>query len=148
MFRIQPSGTESVLYSFCGRDGANPKGSLIVDASGTFYSTTYFGGDNDCGTVFKLSGSRLTRLHSFTCGTDGSRPTAGVIRDAGGDLYGTTFYGGNLSCNQIGCGVVYEISASGKFFVIDTFCSISYCTDGSKPLCDLAFDPSGTGWIW
>jgi uncharacterized repeat protein (TIGR03803 family) len=143
VFRIQPNGTESTLYSFCGSDGANPNGSLIVDASGTFYGTTYFGGGNDCGTVFKLSGSKLTRLHSFTCGSDGSRPAAGVIQDAGGNIYGTTFYGGNLSCNQIGCGVVYEISASGKFFVIHTFCSISGCADGSEPLCDLAFDPSG-----
>jgi uncharacterized repeat protein (TIGR03803 family) len=145
VFSVMPKGTESVLYNFCGTDGANPYGSLIVDASGTLYGTTYVGGDKNCGTVFKLSGSTLTRLYSFTCGQDGARPTAGVIRDAKGNLYGTTFYGGNLNCpqSQYGCGVVYEILASGEFSVIYSFCSSSGCSDGAEPLCDLAFDPHG-----
>ena len=145
VFRVMPDGAESVLYNFCGTDGGDPFGSLIVDASGTFYGTTYFGGDNNCGTVFKLSGSTLTRLYSFTCGQDGAMPTAGVIRDARGNLYGTTFYGGDLNCpqTQYGCGVVYEISASGEFSVIYSFCSRSGCSDGAEPLCDLAFDPDG-----
>jgi len=50
-----------VLHSFTGgSDGAFPYAGLIIDASGSLYGTTGFGGakcygSNTCGVVFKLT---------------------------------------------------------------------------------------------
>jgi uncharacterized repeat protein (TIGR03803 family) len=67
VFRIAPAGTLTTLYSFCNQpgldrygegvclDGDEPEGGLIEGSDGNFYGTTWFGGINDWGTVFKLS---------------------------------------------------------------------------------------------
>ena len=134
---------EKTIHTFTGgKDGAYPGAGVILDSSGNIYGTTG-GGSNNCGTVFELSGSRLTTLHSFSCGADGAGP-GGLIRDKSGNLYGTTYAGGNLSCNPPGgCGVAYEISSSGAFSVLYTFCANGGCTDGANPASSLVIDGSG-----
>jgi uncharacterized repeat protein (TIGR03803 family) len=119
VFKLTPSGTETVLYRFTGGDGANPTAGLIADASGNLYGTTELGGgangcSGGCGTVFKLtpSGTR-TVLHSFTGGNDGASPVAGLIADAAGNLYGTTELGGGASGCSGGCGTVFKLTPSG-----------------------------------
>jgi uncharacterized repeat protein (TIGR03803 family) len=93
--------TEIVLYSFDGPDGANPYGGVIIDAAGNLYGTTYTGGADGVGAVFKLtanpSGSwSETILHSFTTGNnDGGNPYSGLTFDPYGNLYGTTNSGGS-----------------------------------------------------
>ena len=116
VFKLTPSGTETVLYSFTGGgDGAEPFAGLIADAAGNFYGTTSQGGASNDGTVFKLTPSGTeTVLHSFTDGSDGGFPLAGLITDAAGNLYGTTSQGGGGSgCGDSGCGTVFEIAGSG-----------------------------------
>src|ERR1700674_3933246 len=51
IFRITPTGHETVLYSFTGTngDGKYPYGSLVRDSAGNFYSTTYGGGTSGAG---------------------------------------------------------------------------------------------------
>ncbi|MFY9665341.1 MAG: choice-of-anchor tandem repeat GloVer-containing protein [Candidatus Cybelea sp.] len=52
IFKIAPSGSESILRSFKGRpDGAQPHGSLFL-MNGTLYGTTASGGSTSEGTVF------------------------------------------------------------------------------------------------
>jgi uncharacterized repeat protein (TIGR03803 family) len=94
VYKIAADGTESVLYSFKGGDdGANPTGTLTLDASGNLYGVT--AGITNCGTVFKLApdGSKTT-LHQFNCSTDGFDAWGGLTFDAKGRLYGTTRSGG------------------------------------------------------
>src|SRR5438128_1007371 len=47
------------LVSFCAQtdcaDGKNPQAGLIADANGNLFGTTYAGGANDFGTVFKIA---------------------------------------------------------------------------------------------
>lgn len=109
--------TETVLYSFTGgTDGGQPRGSLIRDAKGNLYGTTFTGGDlncdpQGCGTVFKLepSGHEIV-LHSFTCGEDGCYPEGALIPAGAGRLIGTTLSGGNSSCGSLGgCGTIFTI---------------------------------------
>jgi uncharacterized repeat protein (TIGR03803 family) len=57
VFKVTPSGTETVLYSFTGSDGENPFGGLIAGTFGGLYGTTYQGGAYGDGTVFKLTGA-------------------------------------------------------------------------------------------
>jgi uncharacterized repeat protein (TIGR03803 family) len=77
-------------------DGANPYAGLVMDAKGNLYGTTFVGGSADVGTVFKLTGTKETLLHTFAgYPTDGAQPYFGSLAmDANGNLYGTTVYGG------------------------------------------------------
>ena len=70
VFKLAPNGTESVLYSFTGgNDGANPQAVLIADGAGNLCSTTYAGGADGAGVVFKLAPNGTeTVLYSFTGG--------------------------------------------------------------------------------
>jgi len=66
---------ETVLYGFCSKvsctDGAYPYAALVQGTDGNFYGTTFNGGANNAGTVFKITPSgTLTTLHSFAF-TDG-----------------------------------------------------------------------------
>jgi uncharacterized repeat protein (TIGR03803 family) len=97
VFKITPSGSLTTLYNFCSQsgcpDGQSPSG-LIQATDGNLYGTTYRGGANGYGTVFKITPSgTLTTLYNFCslsgC-TDGAGPTAGLIQATDGGLYGTT----------------------------------------------------------
>jgi uncharacterized repeat protein (TIGR03803 family) len=59
VFKVARDGTETVLYSFDsaagGADGFEPYAGLIKDESGNLYGTTYGGGADGGGTVFKIT---------------------------------------------------------------------------------------------
>jgi uncharacterized repeat protein (TIGR03803 family) len=126
VFKLSPSGTETVLYSFTGTngDGKYPQGGLVRDTAGNLYGATYGGGTSGtacngygCGTVFKLSPSGTeTVLYSFSGGVDGATPESGVIRDSAGNLYGTTHLGGVYNW-----GTVFKVDTSGTETVLHSF---------------------------
>jgi uncharacterized repeat protein (TIGR03803 family) len=148
VFKVDPSGNKSVLYSFTGgTDGGSPSASLILDAAGNLYGTTYYGGylgcgvPSACGTVFKLSPSGdLTTLYRFKGAPDGANPESTLVRDAKGNLYGTTVGGGNSTCFfDYGCGTVFKINAAGKETVLYRFNG----SDGEAPYAGVVRDPAG-----
>src|ERR1035437_5987614 len=98
VFRISPSGTYTSLYSFAGSpsDGQLPFAGLVQGSDGNFYGTTYYGGTNYDGTVFRISPSgNETNLYSFgSSPTDGEYPDAGLVQGSDGNFYGTTEDGG------------------------------------------------------
>jgi len=124
VFQLVPNSdgtwTESVLYSFTGgSDGANPYAGVILDATGTLYGTTYGGGTQGLGVVYKLtpnSNGSWTHgaLHSFMGGKDGSHPQFGNLTfDTTGNLYGATNDGvdGYGDCpNGNDCGSIVELT--------------------------------------
>jgi uncharacterized repeat protein (TIGR03803 family) len=55
IFKVTPSGKETILYSFKGTDGRAPYAALVRDVQGNFYGTTSGGGAHGFGTVFKLT---------------------------------------------------------------------------------------------
>jgi uncharacterized repeat protein (TIGR03803 family) len=59
VYRLTPSGTETVLWSFKGTDGESPVSTLTQGPDGTIYGTTYRGGAPGGlgygGTVFELT---------------------------------------------------------------------------------------------
>jgi uncharacterized repeat protein (TIGR03803 family) len=56
VFEMTPSGTETILHVFGGSpDGAFPWGGVVFDKSGNLYGTTFSGGANNFGAVFKLT---------------------------------------------------------------------------------------------
>jgi uncharacterized repeat protein (TIGR03803 family) len=65
--------TLTVLHLFNGRpDGDQPIAGVTMDAAGNLYGTTYYGGANGVGLVYKLahrgSGWVLSSLYSFQQG--------------------------------------------------------------------------------
>jgi hypothetical protein len=120
VFKLDPAGKETVLYSFLGapEDGRFPAfATLSRDATGNLYGVTPDGGrycqnQTYCGIVFMLDPTgKETVLHYFT-GTkgDGAFPTGGVVRDESGNLYGTTGGGGDFSACYRGCGIVFKLT--------------------------------------
>jgi uncharacterized repeat protein (TIGR03803 family) len=130
------------LYAFKGTpDAASPYGGLIADASGNLYGSTYYGGTNGLGAVFKLTPAARGRyrervLYSFAGGGDGSSPTSTLLL-ASGTLYGTTSAGGG-SCN---CGTIFSVNAtSGSESVLHEFGGSG---DGAFPYYGLTQDAAG-----
>jgi uncharacterized repeat protein (TIGR03803 family) len=145
IFKLDTSGTETVLYSFTGKaDGASPVG-LYLDTDGTLYGTADSGGDlsckistTGCGTIFRLStGNELTVLHTFTDGSDGAYPNDTLV-SINGVLYGTAGDGApTTSCSA--CGLIFKVTKGGTFSVVYAF---SGSTDGYGPQ-DLIRDEAG-----
>jgi uncharacterized repeat protein (TIGR03803 family) len=70
VFRLDLTGTETVLHTFTGgADGAMPYSSLVRDPGGNLYGTTCAGGASGVGVVFEIDANGTeTVLHSFTPG--------------------------------------------------------------------------------
>ena len=153
VFKVDPTGKETVLHSFAGypTDGAsgatttfnNPfyGARLVRDAAGNLYATTPGGGASRDGTVFKLDAAgKETVLYSFTGGADGGNPFAGLVRDTAGNLYGTAWTGGSGDCGADSCGVVFKVDTNGKETVLHSF---AYSSAGSAGPNDLIRDSAG-----
>ncbi|MGC2111632.1 MAG: choice-of-anchor tandem repeat GloVer-containing protein [Candidatus Korobacteraceae bacterium] len=114
LYKLTPSNggwTFSVVYSYATY--CEPSGTLVLDGAGNFYGTTFVGGPDQLGSVYKLSpssgGWTYTDLHDFlgACpypSEDGCLPE-GVVMDAAGNLFGMTYEGG-----ETGDGVVFELT--------------------------------------
>jgi uncharacterized repeat protein (TIGR03803 family) len=156
VFKLSAIGSETVLHTFTGADGANPYAGLIQDAAGNLYGTTANGGaksdtcvnqnlTSTCGVVFKLircnSGYDFKVLYSFTGGAEGGNPQGGLLRDSAGNLYGTTTHGGatNTCDPPSGCGVVFKLSPTGTETVLHSFTG----ADGMFPYAGLIQDTAG-----
>jgi uncharacterized repeat protein (TIGR03803 family) len=146
IFKLKPDGVESVLYSF-NTSQLGPSSGVIMDAAGNFYGTNNFGGYGECGGVLRIDPKgKYTDLHDFGQSGDGCVPMAGLFEDGNGNLYGTTSHGGNSNsvCSPyVGCGVVFEITSSGSYKILYSFCSKTSCADGATPLSALTQDTAG-----
>jgi uncharacterized repeat protein (TIGR03803 family) len=108
VFKLDTAGTETVLLSFTRSEGIDPYASVVRDAAGNLYGTTFYGGTYLNGDVFKLDTTgKLTVLHSFTGNADGGLPYGELFLDEKGAIYGTTSYGGKFNCH---CGTVFKIT--------------------------------------
>jgi uncharacterized repeat protein (TIGR03803 family) len=168
VFTLTPTSSgwkETVLYSFvygCGKnqgscgDGASPQASLIFDAKGNLYGTTFIGGtggcsynDSDgvgCGTVFELTSSSNgwteTVLYSFTGEADGGFPVAGLVMDTALNLYGTSELGGGY-CNAGSCGNVFRLMQTRRGQWKETVIHNFEGKDGATPQASLIMDRTG-----
>lgn len=160
VYRLVPnSGKQTyklqILHAFAGapEDGAASFATLFADKNGDIYGTTFYGGEYNSGTLFKLrpSTSSYTILHSFGYGQDGAYPMAGVI-EANGILYGMTNGGGAYTnqrlCGTSGgspngtCGTLYSVNAStGAEQVLHSFGGAG---DGANPYRAELVDVNGT----
>jgi uncharacterized repeat protein (TIGR03803 family) len=169
VFKLDPTGAETVLYRFTGgADGQGPTAGLVQDAVGNLYGSTG-------AAVFKLDpAGTFTVLHSpgayaglamdaagnlygssmegifkldaagrFTV-LDGNHSSGTTLaRDAAGNLYGTNENGGitNTTCLNGTCGIAFKLDTTGNYTVLHSFTAAG--EDGYNPLGGLALDAVG-----
>jgi len=140
VFKVDPSGTETVLHSFTGgADGVIPTGGLLRDKAGNLYGTTSQGGTSNDGVLFKINPrGKETILHTFTGSTkDGKYPSyTSLLMDALGNLYGVTEEGGSADG-----GILYKLSKTGKLTILHSF--TGGATDGCNVLGTPFMDAAG-----
>jgi uncharacterized repeat protein (TIGR03803 family) len=131
VFKITSGGSLTVLYQFKDgtvNDGEFPEAGLVQGSDGNFYGTTYEGGTNYFGTVFKMTPAGvLTNIHIFqpSATHDGRWPFSPLIQGTDGFFYGTTSAGGTP-----GYGTVFRMDSAGNLTVIHSFTN---SPDGSSP---------------
>ncbi|MGA8430284.1 MAG: choice-of-anchor tandem repeat GloVer-containing protein [Candidatus Sulfotelmatobacter sp.] len=143
VFKLDATGTETVLQNFTGSNGARLAFGLTRDNAGTLYGSTVYGGlavsglcSGGCGTVFKLDAAGTESvLHTFTGKVDGRYPVGILIRDAAGNLYGTTQLGGAFNF-----GTVFKIGLTGRETVLHSFTGGA---DGGNPGAGVIEDAAG-----
>ena len=118
VFRVTPTGTESIVYAFSGsQDGQQPF-KLVQGLDGNFYGTTLWGGGtNGYGIIFKVTPSgEETILQSLTNNGGPTNPAAGLTLGADGNFYGTSAGGG-----ATGQGTFFQITPAGVLTVLYSF---------------------------
>ena len=125
--------------------GKQPIGGLVSDGAGNFWGTTWLGGANNDGTVFKINVSTgvLTTVVEFTgngAANKGAGPTAGLVSDGMGNLWSVTNFGG--ASND---GTVFKINiTTGVLTTVAVF--DNNITKGKSPFGALVDDGAGTCW--
>lgn len=148
------AGKEKLLLRFDVGDGSLPVASMIADAAGNLYGTTYNGGvvsgckNQGCGVVFQLTPLKNGKwaektLHRFQPnGSDGIEPQGSLISDPAGNLYGTTTGGG-----RYGVGVVFQMrrlrNGGWTEKVLYSFGAAQNGADGYYPIGGLILDAEG-----
>lgn len=138
VFKVSPSGIETVLYSFGSVTGDPAAGfsRLVESDGGAFYGVSLSGGTNNDGAVFKITAEGiLTLVHSFTTGgSDGFHPS-GLLKGSDGNFYGVTIGGGPNNT-----GVVYKLTPAGVETIVYAF---DPSFGGSHPDGNLSHDSDG-----
>lgn len=141
--KLTPDGQLSTLYSLAsnGSEGVTLYGSLIQGSDGALYGTSYFGGAEGGGTLFRVTlDGEFTVLKAFGGGRVNGVYSplfayTGVTEGPDGMLYGTTFRGGRDDA-----GVIYRIGLDGSNFSVLYHFSDG---DGENPEGALAVGPDG-----
>ncbi|HTA82744.1 MAG TPA: choice-of-anchor tandem repeat GloVer-containing protein, partial [Bacteroidia bacterium] len=107
------TNTLAIIYAFNGGTlGNTPYSGVVEGTSGTLYGTTYGGGANSKGTLYKyaLSPGTYTNLYSFAAAS-GSLPYGTPYFASDGNLYGMTSSGGAPNA-----GVMYKYTIAGSTY--------------------------------
>jgi len=144
IFRVNTNGAFRSLHDFAqvnfnasnvetNFDGDQPYGTLLAGGDGWLYGTTYGGGTNGYGTIFRLNTNNgaFSLLHTFGAvdvnyaNADGANPLAGLTLYGSGVFWGAATLGGTN-----GNGTIFQITTGGVFTVVHTFNMVS---DGTLP---------------
>jgi uncharacterized repeat protein (TIGR03803 family) len=133
VFKVTPNGKEIIFHTFTGapNDGTEPSAGLIMDSAGNLYGSTWAGGADNMGSVFRFAPDGTeTILHSFVGSpADGRGPQGALTMDKSGNLYGATYEGG-----ANGSGTIFQVAPDGSATVLYSFCQEHNCADGGWPV--------------
>lgn len=115
--KLTPEGTISTLFSFPtqGEGPVRPISGLIQASDGHLYGTSFIGGTEGAGTIYRVTlAGEMSVLRSLgATTTDASLPYTGLVQAPDNFLYGTTLYGGNNNK-----GTIFRIGLDGSNFSI------------------------------
>jgi uncharacterized repeat protein (TIGR03803 family) len=112
IYKTDTSGVISVLHTFDGADGGAPSGGTILGTDGNFYGTTFGGGTNNSGVLFKITPTADSSvLYDFFNPPNAGGIWAAPIEGTDGNLYGAD----NTSWTSVG---LYKYTSSGTFTTI------------------------------
>ncbi len=121
VFKISSGGDFQTLFTFYNSndinnpEGGKPQAPLVLDQDGFFYSTTFQGGPETVGTIFRVTASGMqTDLFNFTNAI--GEPQGGLVLGPDNKYDGTTESGGS---NNLG--TYYRISHEGVFELLGNF---------------------------
>jgi uncharacterized repeat protein (TIGR03803 family) len=130
LFKLTPAGKFTPLFTFTQGtsgflNGNNPADGFVEANDGFLYGTTFNGGKQNDGVLFRISktGTGFKVLHNFCSSAncaDGSIPN-GLLLGQDGNLYGTTQEGGSSvsPCPSSGCGTIFRFEpTTGAFTVL------------------------------
>ena len=112
--------TQAGVFTRVATTPSESFGPLLLSRSGAYYGTTEFAGATQNGSIYRISGSNTTILHSFN-GPDGQFPIGGVVEGTDGNIYGTTSSGGTEDA-----GVIFRITPTGTYTVVYNFSSKNF----------------------
>ena len=131
-----PAQTFTTLLNFDGTNGSSVGSPLVQASDGDFYGTSYFGGANNYGSIFKMTArGALTTIYNFN-NTDGASPTGQLIQASNGSFYGSTTYGG---ANGYAYGSIFKITPAGTLTTLHSFAE----TDGENPCSNMVLATDG-----
>ena len=130
VFKVTPTGTESIVYAFSGSQDGQLPSKLVQGPDGNFYGTAYWGGGTSgYGILFKVTPTgEETVLQSLTNTGGPANPGAGLTLGADGNFYGTST-GGGVS----GQGTLFQMTPAGALTVLYSFGG----TAGGRPAAEL-----------
>ena len=121
VFKINTGGAFTSLLSFTDTGaflGSGPQAALVQWSDGSLYGSTYGGGTNGAGTLFRMTTTGvLTTIRSLSNVSDAANPNGGLVLAGDGKFYGTASAGGTN-----GQGVLYCIApGAGTFAQVMSF---------------------------
>jgi uncharacterized repeat protein (TIGR03803 family) len=110
-YKISTKGVFKVIKKI----PSTPYGPLLQGTDGIFYGMTDMGGTAGVGTIFSISGTKVTTLYNFDT-IHGSFPIGGLAQGSDGNFYGTTSAGGSGNG-----GVIFKVTNKGVVTVLYNF---------------------------
>jgi uncharacterized repeat protein (TIGR03803 family) len=152
VFKMTLAGTLTTLWQFGSLpnnvDGKQPMTALALGNDGSFFGTTFHGGTNNFGTIFRITSDgsltplwqfgSLPRTGSLPTMADGGYPNA-LIQGSDGNFYGTAQIGGTNVC-----GTAFRITPAGTLTVLWQFASMPNNADGVGPMAGLVQGSDGS----
>lgn len=115
IFRLGKDGSGfSKIYDFMISGGGIPEAGLLQLSDGTLYGTTRYGGNNEFGTIFKISpdGSNYKNILHFNF-QNGFTTSGPLSQLSDGRLIGATLFGGAYFS-----GLIFTIKPDGSSFSV------------------------------
>ena len=146
IYRVAADGTIATLADFPPTGGLH-KGALVSDGRGFLWGTTYSGGAERWGAIYKyeLATGTLSMVIQFKASevaVKGGSPFAGLVADGVGYLWGTTNQGGAANV-----GTVFKLNPiTGVLRTVAEFTGTAGSVPGANPMGGMVRD--GAGFLW
>ncbi|PWU15848.1 MAG: hypothetical protein C5B50_14830 [Verrucomicrobia bacterium] len=117
IFKMTTNGAVSTLFNFQAyTNGLYPMGNLVQASDGNLYGTTYEGGANGFGAIFRISVNGVFSVLASLDFSTGANPSGNLVQGLDGGLYGEAIVGG--ASDQ---GTIFKVTTNGLLTLVASF---------------------------